>query len=84
MMFSKSFSSGVSSKSGKGFYPFPQRQILDSSKLKEFADKNSKFDDNGRMVSKRVENTVGKGEIARCKQVMLFPQSFQKAFIADT
>ena len=27
---------------------------------------------------KRVENTVGKGEIACYKQVLLFPQCFQK------
>ena len=33
--------------------------------MKEFADNNSKFDENGRMFSRRVENTVGKGEIAR-------------------
>ena len=46
-------------------YPFPKRQILDSSKLKEFADDNFKFDENDRKFSKRVENTVGKGEIAR-------------------
>ena len=44
---------------------FPKRHILDSSKLKEFADDNFKFDGNGRKFSKRVENTVGKGEIAR-------------------
>ena len=44
---------------------FPQRQILDSSKLKECADDNFKFDENGRMFSNRVENTMGKGEIAR-------------------
>ena len=30
------------------FNPFPKRQILDSSKLKEFADDNFKFDENGR------------------------------------
>ena len=50
------------------FYPFlkhiTRRQILDSSKLKEFADDNFKFDENGRKLSKRLENTVGKGEIA--------------------
>ena len=40
-------------------------QILDSSKLKEFTDDNFKFDENGRKLSKCVENTVGKGEIAR-------------------
>ena len=37
--------------------------ILDSSKLKEFADDNFKFDENGRGFCQRVENTVGKGEI---------------------
>ena len=33
----------------------PQQQILDSSKLKEFADDNFKFDENGRKLSKRVK-----------------------------
>ena len=33
--------------------------------LKEFADDNFKFDENGSKLSKRVENIVGKGEIAR-------------------
>ena len=57
--------------------PFP-KQILESSKLKEFADDNSICDDNGRVLSKRVENTVGKGEIAHYEQFLLFPQYFQK------
>ena len=30
-------------------------------------------------LSKRVENTVGKGEIARYEQFLLFPQCFQKS-----
>ena len=30
-------------------------------------------------LSKQVENTVGKGEIARYEQFLLFPQCFQKA-----
>ena len=30
--------------------------------------------------TKPVENTVGKGEIARYEQFLLFPQCFQKAF----
>ena len=54
------------------FNPFPNDKILDSSKLKEFAD-NFKFDENGRMFSKQVENTVEKGEIARYEQFLLFP-----------
>ena len=49
-----------------------------SSKLNESADDNFKVDENGRKSSKRVENTVGKGEIARYKQFPLFPQCFQK------
>ena len=50
-----------------------QTQILDSSKFKEFAVDNFKFDENGRKLSKGVENTVGKGEIARYEQFLLFP-----------
>ena len=53
-------------------YPFPKRQILDSSILKEFADDTFKFDENGRNLYKMVENTVGKGEIARNEQFLLF------------
>ena len=56
-----------------------RRQILDSSKLKEFAEDNFKFDKHGRKLSKWVENTVGKGEIAHYEQFLLFPQCFQKA-----
>ena len=59
--------------------PISRRQILDSSKLKEFADDNFKFDENGSKLSKWVENTVGKGEIARYEQFLLFPQCFHKA-----
>ena len=36
------------------------------------------------ILSKRVENTVGKGEIARYEQFLLFPQCFQKTNTADT
>ena len=55
--------------------PFSKRQIFDSSILKEFADGNFEF---GRKFSKGVENTVGKGEIARYEQFLLFSQCFQK------
>ena len=58
--------------------------LLDSSKLKEFADDNFKFDESDREFFKRVENTVGKGEIARSEQFLLFPQCFQKTCTADT
>ena len=46
--------------------------------MKEFADDNLKFDKNGRKLSKQVENTVGKGEIARYEQFLLFPTVFSK------
>ena len=39
-----------------------KQHSLDSSKVKEFADKNFKFDENGRKFSKRIE-TVGKRRI---------------------
>ena len=42
-----------------------------SSKLTEFADDNFKFDESGRQFSKRVQNTIGKGEIAGCEQFLL-------------
>ena len=43
-----------------------------------------KFDENGRKFSKWLENTVGKGEIARYEQFLLFPLCFQKTCTADT
>ena len=43
---------------------FPKQQILDSSKLKELADDNSRFDENGIKFSKHEENAVRKGEAA--------------------
>ena len=66
------------------FSPLPNDKILDSSKLNRFADNNFKFDSNGRRFFEWVENTVGKGEIARYEQFLLFPQCFQKTCTADT
>ena len=34
-------------------------------------------------LSDRVENIVGKGEIARYEQSLLFPQCFQKLSVVD-
>ena len=53
-------------------------------KLKDFADNNFRFDENDRKFLKSVENSVGKGEIARYEQFLLFQQCFQKNFTADT
>ena len=60
-----------------------KRQILNSSKLREFANDDSKFDENGRHFSKTVKNTVGKGGIACHEQFLLFPPCFQKTCTAD-
>ena len=53
---------------------FPTRQILDSCKLKECADANLRFDENGSKFSKNVENTVGKKKM----QLLVFPRCFQR------
>ena len=52
---------------------------FNSSKLKEFANDNFKFHENGKNFSIRVENTVEKGEIAHNDRFLLFPQCFQKS-----
>ena len=44
----------------------------------EFVDDNFKLYEKCRKLSKWVENTVGKGEIARNQQFLLFPLCFQK------
>ena len=61
----------------------PKQQILDSSKLKAFADNNFAFHVNEVKFSKLVENTEGKGEITHYEQFLLFPQCFQKTCTAD-
>ena len=55
----------------------PKLTILVSSKLRKVTDDNFKVDEKGRKFSKGVENTVGKGEIARY-------ELFQKTCTADT
>ena len=64
--------------------PIPNQQILNSSTSKEFADDNFKLDKNDRQFARRIENTVGKGEIARYEQFLLFPRCFQNTYTADT
>ena len=46
--------------------------------MKEFTDNKLKFDENGRKYSKRIENTLRKGEIACHNHFLFFPQCFQK------
>ena len=52
--------------------------------MKEFEDDNFALDGNGGKFSKRVEDTMGKGEIARNEQFLLFAKCFQKTCNADT
>ena len=47
-----------------------KRQILDSSKLKEFAEDNFRFDENGSNLFEWVENTEGNGEIACYEKIL--------------
>ena len=47
-------------------------------RTKVFADNNFKFDENGRKLSKWIENTVGKGEIARYEQFLLLTSVFKR------
>ena len=42
--------------------------------MKEFTDDNLKFDELGGKFYKRVEETVGRGDIAFYEQFPLFPQ----------
>ena len=53
-------------------------KILDSSKPNEFADDNFKFDENGRKFLKQIDNTVGKGEIARYEQFSFSHSIFKR------
>ena len=59
----------------------PIRQLLDPFKLEDLADDNFKMGENGKRFSKRVVNTVGKGEIARYEQFLLFPQCFKRLIL---
>ena len=77
------FCTNFSSLLSHGSKLFPKGQILDSSEVKEFADNNCKFDENARKLSKWVENTTGKGEIACLKQFLFFPQCFRKTCTVD-
>ena len=57
------------------FNPFPNNKFwtLPNKKILQTTISNFKFDENGRKFSKRLENTVGKGEIACYEQFLLFP-----------
>ena len=60
-----------------------QTTNCNSSKLKELADNNSRFEENGGKFYKRVEKAVGKGEIA-CKEQSPFSHSVFKRLVLQT
>ena len=60
------------------FNPFPHNNILDQSKLKAFAKDKLKVTKIIISVFDRVENIVGKGEIACSNYVSPFPTMFSK------
>ena len=64
--------------------PFPNAKFQTLPNWKQLQTDNFKFGENGRKFSIRVENTVGKGEIACYEQFLLFQQCFQKTCTADT
>ena len=51
--------------------------------MKQYADINFKFDENGRKL-KKYRKQWEMGEIVRYKQFLLYPQCFQKTLSADT
>ena len=60
---------------------FPELYILDSSKLQQFADDSFKFDENGEKFSKRVENTVEKGELLVTNNISISYSVFKRIYI---
>ena len=55
----------------------PNDKFSDWSKLKAFADDKSSVAEKLKLVVRRVENILGKGENAGYQHFLLFPQCFQ-------
>ena len=64
----------------KRFNPFPHDKILNQTKLKVLADNKLNATNMIICVFDRVENIVGKGEIA-CRSNFSFPIMFSKGFL---
>ena len=64
----------------KGVNPLPDKKFY-SSKLREFVDDNIKFDENGRNLSERVENT-GKRRNCSLRAISPFPTVFSKSLFS--
>ena len=64
--------------------PFPKRQVLDSSELKQVADDNFKFYKNGRQLSKTGRKHSGKMRNCSLRAISPFPTVFFKRFLLHT
>ena len=60
---------------------FPKRQILNSSKLKDFADDNFKFDYNYRQLSKGGRKHSGKRRNCSLRAISPIPTVFSKRLV---
>ena len=58
--------------------PFPKQQILDTSKPKEVADDNFKFDENGKNVIRTGKKHSGKRRNRSLQAISPFPTVFSK------
>ena len=65
------------------FNTFSKQKILDSSKLKEIANNNFEFGENGKKFFKQVDKTVGNVEIVPCEQ-FLFSHTIFKRLVLPT
>ena len=63
---------------GRKCQPITRRQTLDSSKLKEFAEENFKFDENSRKLSQRVEKHCGKRRNCSLRAISPFSSVFKR------
>ena len=62
----------------------PNDNVLDWSKLEAFADDKGNLNEKLKLVSRRIENIVGKGEFAGYQHFLLFPQCFEKPSLSGS
>ena len=64
-----------------GAQPFPKQQILDSSKLKELADDDFKFDENARKSIQMGRKHCGKRRNCSLRAISPFPTVFSRLIL---
>ena len=65
-------------KTDHAIYSLPNNTILDTTRLKAFANDKLNVAEMKISLYERVENTMGKGENASYQHFLLFPQCFPK------